>query len=215
MKKLLFLAIILVLSGCKNQAEETAKTPKDDTELKNLFALMQGSFNSEKQSVADSSYYNISLHMYPIWEDKGHFLYVEQALHSMQDKPYRQRVYELSRWNDSVISSAVFTLPNDSLWIGKWKNPTAFDSITPKDLVVREGCAVLLKRKSADHFQGATSKDACKSTLRGASYATSIVSITAAKIESWDQGFNAQGEQVWGAEKGGYIFDRLEPQPKK
>lgn len=28
-------------------------------------------------------------------------------------------------------------------------------------------------------------------------------------IESWDQGFDAEGEQVWGAVKAGYQFDRL------
>jgi hypothetical protein len=26
------------------------------------------------------------------------------------------------------------------------------------------------------------------------------------KIVSWDRGFDASGAQVWGAEKGGYIF---------
>jgi hypothetical protein len=35
--------------------------------------MMQGLFNSEIQSQLDSTYLNISLHMYPIWEDKGDF----------------------------------------------------------------------------------------------------------------------------------------------
>ena len=87
---------------------------------------MQGSFNSEAQVTEDSTYFNISLHMYPIWKDKGNFLYVEQALNNKQNKPYRQRVYELTRLNDSIISSAIYKLPADSLWIDKWKNTNGF-----------------------------------------------------------------------------------------
>jgi len=64
--------------------------------------------------------------MYPIWQDKGNWLYVEQALNSSQDKPYRQRVYEVKIYNDSLFTSNIYTIPNDSLWIGKWKTPEDF-----------------------------------------------------------------------------------------
>ena len=209
MKYFALLLSFIFIFACKNKETEPEVTVDPNAHLEELYGLMQGSFNSEKQSVSDSTYYNISLHMYPIWEGKGHYLYVEQALNSMQDKPYRQRVYELTKLNDSVYSSAVYTLPNDSLWIGKWKTPQAFDSIPPSQLITREGCAVLLKRLGENHYKGSTDSDKCKSTLRGASYATSTVEITPTKIESWDQGFDAEGSQVWGAEKGGYIFDKL------
>ena len=170
---------------------------------------MQGSYNSEKQSQQDSTYLNISLHMYPIWKGQGNYLYVEQALNNRQDKPYRQRVYKVTRLNDSIFSSAVYTLPLDSLWIGKWKTPEAFDSINSDDLIERTGCEVLLKRIDKNHFKGSTGENSCKSSLRGASYATSTVEIIQSRILSWDRGFDADGKQVWGAEKGGYIFDKL------
>lgn len=131
-KVLLILSITLFVFSCKKKEAQ----PKIDTDLNEVFNLMQGSFDSEAQAKADTTYYNISLYMYPIWKDKGHFLYVEQALSSKQDKPYRQRVYEVSRLNDSVISSAIYKLPADSLWIGKWKTPIAFDSISKKDLIL-------------------------------------------------------------------------------
>lgn len=210
MKKLVILALLIAFASCKNKEPKTAEKPAvKEADIEELFAMMHGSFNSEQQANADSTYYNISLHMYPVWPGDGFYLYVEQALNEMQDKPYRQRIYELTQLNDSVISSAVYTIPNDSLWIGKWRTPQAFDSISSTDLIAREGCAVLMVRKGDNHYKGATHENACKSSLRGASYATSIVEITTDKIESWDQGFNAEDEQVWGAEKGGYIFDRL------
>lgn len=208
MKRLLPLLIILIsVYSCKN---ETKPEVKEDNELKELFALMQGSFNSEVQSQVDSSYYNISLHMYPIWEDKGNFLYVEQALNSMQNKPYRQRIYEVNRISDSTFSSAVYNLDVDSLWIGKWNNPKAFDSIALKDIAIKEGCEVVLKRVALNHFMGKTGDNTCVSTMRGASFARSEVEILEDKIMSWDRGFDADGNYVWGAEKGAYIFNKLD-----
>jgi len=198
---LIFVLLILSLTSCKYNSE--------DSELEELYSLMQGSFNSETQAKADSTYYNISLHMYPIWKQQGHYLYVEQAINSMQDKPYRQRVYQVTRVNDTLFKSAIYTLPNDSLWIGKWKDPNSFKSIKPEDLVLREGCEVYLERLGENHYKGATGEKTCGSTLRGASYATSEVEITSGRVASWDRGFDAQDNHVWGADKAGYIFDQL------
>ena len=204
------LCFAFAIIGCKKSEKQVETEPKVDTELNELFGLMQGSFNSEIQAKADSSYYNISLHMYPIWKDKGNFLYVEQALNAMQNRPYRQRIYEVTRLNDSVLSSAVYSIPADSLWIGKWKTPEAFDSISKADLSIRKGCEVLLMRKDNDYFAGKTGDNTCESTLRGAAYARSEVEILSDKIISWDRGFDAEGNHVWGAEKGGYIFNKLD-----
>ncbi len=202
MKRLLFLLVILLgLFSCKNA--------QPDVELNELFVLMQGSFNSEAQAKKDSSYYNISLHMYPIWKDKGNYLYVEQALNSMQNRPYRQRIYKVTRLNDSLFSSAIYTIPSDSLWIGKWKTPLDFEKIRPEDLVERTGCAVVLKKIGDNHFKGATGDKTCKSSLRGASYATSEVEIKKGQILSWDRGFDTNGNHVWGAVEAGYVFDAL------
>ncbi|MFN0200091.1 MAG: CpcT/CpeT family chromophore lyase, partial [Bacteroidia bacterium] len=48
----------------------------------------------------------------------------------------------------------------------------------------------------------------CPSALRGAKYATSEVVIEKKRIISWDRGFNAKDEHVWGAKNGGYEFVR-------
>ena len=46
--------------------------------------------------------------------------------------------------------------------------------------------------------------------MRGASFARSEVEILEDKIISWDRGFDASGNYVWGAEKAGYIFNTLD-----
>lgn len=208
-QKIVFLLLHFVLITSCKQTKTESTTEKDDTDIQELFALMQGSFNSERQSLADSTYYNISLHMYPIWKEKGNWLYVEQAMNSMQDKPYRQRVYEIKRNEKGQLASYVYTIPNDSLWIGKWKTPETFNELSREKLVLRKGCEVLLTKKSSTIFFGKTQNGTCASTLRGASYAMSAVEITSMAIKSWDQGFNSEGKQVWGATEGGYIFDKL------
>lgn len=205
----ILLLATLCLFNCKDDKKEVAKNVKPNY-LPELFAMMQGSFNSEVQSQVDTTYFNISLHMYPIWEDKGNFLYVEQALNARQDNPYRQRIYEVTQLNDSIYSSAIYTIADDSLWIGKWKTPKAFDSLDMSKVTKKEGCEVLLKRLEPNYFKGETGEKSCESTLYGASYATSEVEILEDKIISWDRGFDAKGEHIWGAEKGGYIFNKLD-----
>ena len=44
------------------------------------------------------------LHMYPIWGSNVNFIYVEQSVSSMQEKPYRQRIYEIKRNSDSTFT---------------------------------------------------------------------------------------------------------------
>ncbi|MFK7750665.1 MAG: CpcT/CpeT family chromophore lyase [Kordia sp.] len=63
--------------------------------------------------------------------------------------------------------------------------------------------------KKGNYYTGSTNEKECKSTIRGASYATSEVTIKANEIVSWDRGFDSKNEHVWGAEKAGYVFKRL------
>ncbi len=211
MNKKIFL--LLLLQVCLLVSCGVLKKDKvnDTGSLNSLYQLMQGSFSSEAQAKTDSTYYNISLHMYPIWENSADkYLYVEQAIFTMQDKPYRQRIYKLIQNEDGTFSSVVYKLKDEKNFIGKWNTPAFFDSYTSDILEEREGCAVILSYLGNQVFEGETSGDACKSTLRGASYATSKVHVEPNKIISWDQGFNDADEQVWGATKAGYEFIKYE-----
>ncbi|MEM5565245.1 chromophore lyase CpcT/CpeT [Psychroserpens sp. AS72] len=210
MHRFIILCLLLSVFSCKNQDTKISEEKTTTNHLPELFSLMQGSFDSEIQSQVDSTYFNISLHMYPIWKDKGNFLYVEQALNSKQDKPYRQRIYEVVKLNDSIFSSAIYTIENDSLWIGKWKSPESFDTLSMDNVTKKEGCEVVLKRIEPNYYKGKTGKKTCESSLYGASYATSEVEIMEDKIISWDRGFDDKDEYIWGAEKGGYIFNKLD-----
>lgn len=202
MKNSILLLLTVVIISCKSTKTSTDKSVAN---LNELVTIMQGQYSSEAQSKKDTSYFNISLRMVPIWKNKGHYLYVEQAMFSKQEKPYRVRIYKVSQRGDEFVSE-IHTLKNEKDWIGKWKTPEAFETLTENDIELKSGCEVILKRVGKNKFEGQTGIKTCPSELRGASYATSKVTVTENEILSWDQGFDKNDKQVWGAEKGGYEF---------
>ena len=175
-----------------------------------LVDYMTGSFSSEEQAEKDTSYFNIELEMVPIWKDRldGPWIYVEQAVADHKDKPYRQSVYQLRNRSDGKIESVVYTIPHPQRFAGDYKKDFPLLRITPDSLTRREGCEVVLYMTDNGYFDGGTVDKNCKSDLRGASYATSTVLIYKDKLISWDRGFDENGNQVWGATEGGYIFKK-------
>jgi len=97
-------------------------------------------------------------------------------------------------------------LPDPQRFAGQWREEQPLADLSPADLELRAGCAVFLRLDRFARFAGGTIGRGCGSDLRGARYATSLVTVGPDGIESWDQGFDAEGEQVWGAEKGPYVF---------
>lgn len=203
MKKNLFVPIFFFVSA--------VFYPQSESNLDILVSWMIGSFNSEEQSKNDSDYYNISLEMHRIWSERkdGYWLYVEQAVATSKDKPYRQRIYHLYEDND-VIKSVIYSIPDEKSFVGGWNDASTFQKLSPESLEAREGCEVIIIRKDENTFVGSTIDKNCTSNLRGATYATTEVIITKNKMISWDRGFNDKDEQVWGAVKGGYIFNKLQ-----
>lgn len=188
----------------------------EEAEIDDLAAWMTGSFSSAAQAEADSTYYDIRLEMAPIWTTRqdARWLYVEQAVASMTDRPYRQRVYRVTVGEDGFFESAVFTLPEPEKYVGASHVEAPLADLSPEDLEIREGCTVYLKFEESGQYVGGTRDQDCLSGLRGATYATSEVVVSPGRIESWDRGFDDKGEQVWGAEKGAYVFLKVEGKAK-
>lgn len=203
MKVKYLIVLLLVSSVAISQRKLTVK------DLISVRERMTGFFTSEAQHAADSSnFFNIHLHMVHIWKGKpgGYWLYVEQAAAASLDKPYRQRIYQLSLLNDTTIISQVFEFNNPLRFAGAWQSPQLFNQLTPDSLISRPGCAIHLMRNTNGDYWGSTPGKACKSSLRGASYATSEAWIYRDKLVTWDRGWSEDNKQVWGAEKGGYEF---------
>lgn len=196
---------ILTLTGCT--AAHKTDSAKQDPELESLASLMTGKFSSELQSKTDSTYFNISLVMTPIWSERndGKWLYVEQAVAAKADKPYRQRVYHLQHPSKDTFTSEIYTIKDPLTFAGLQNDKIKKDKLTFDLIELKDGCTVTLK-KQGDTYTGGTDADKCPSDLRGAAYATTKIVLKKGMLESWDQGFDASGKQVWGATKGGYVF---------
>jgi len=177
-------------------------------ELKTVGKMMQGKFSSEKQSNADSAFFDIRLSITPIWDERTDaiWMYVEQAVSSKIDKPYRQRIYKLTQLSDGSFESAVFTMKDPLRFAGKVE---LLKGLNPDSLELREGCSVFLKKSGKKSYEGGTGDKTCPSDMRGAAYASSIVTLNTKMLLSWDRGFDRSDKQVWGAEKGGYKFLRV------
>ena len=204
MKKLILSLFIPLMFCCGNEGSKIENDVATE-----LFELMQGSFDSKNQSLTDSNYYDITLHMYPVWDNQGNFLYVEQSVSTMQETPYRQRIYEIKTSSDSTFTSIIYRLPNDSLFVGAWKDSSLFRDLKKSELKKLDGCEVNLKKVGKNHYLGATNEKSCSSVLYGAVYANSRVEIFNDKIISWDRGFDINDNQIWGAKDGGYVFNKI------
>lgn len=199
--KMKYWCFLVIFLACGTNA------PTDDAQLQQLKSWMTGSFSSAEQAAADTNYFDIRLEMVPIWPERtdAFWLYVEQAAAWSLERPYRQRVYRLSRRDAETLESAVFELPHPLRFAGAWQEKQPLAQLTPDSLTERTGCAILLEFQDGA-FVGSTTGQECTSELHGAAYATSEVRIEPTVLTSWDRGFDAAGKQVWGAETGPYIF---------
>lgn len=201
------LPIVLLLTMV---ASGQTTRPATDADVARLSEMLVGRFDSSVQANADpENYFNILLQMARIWPDRkdGPWLYVEQATALMPHRPYRQRIYRLTRRGDRLVSE-VHELPGDPLrFVGAASDPTKLADLKPEQLAHKAGCDVQLW-PTEDGFVGATVGCECPSKLAGASYATSEVRLFADRLETWDRGYDKEGKQVWGAEHGPYVFNR-------
>lgn len=175
--------------------------------LEMLAFAMEGSYTSAEQAKSDTSYAEIELEMKRIWGKRkdGAWFYVEQAAADSKGKPYRQRVYHLRQVNDSTFASDIHTIKGGEDFWGAYRDPVKLDRLRADSLDLLEGCTVVLRRHGS-LYAGSTDGSSCPNQWKGAAYATTEVTIGSQRMVSWDRGFNAAGEQVWGATKGGYIF---------
>ncbi|MEZ4739828.1 MAG: chromophore lyase CpcT/CpeT [Flavobacteriales bacterium] len=175
--------------------------------LEELASTMAGSYTSAAQANEDSSYFNIELEMVRIWPKRkdGAWFYVEQAAATSKEKPYRQRVYHVQEVNDSTYTSDILTIKGGEALFGAYKDPLLLEQLRMDSVEVLDGCTITLHKRGKTYV-GSTDGRKCSNAWGKATYATSEVRITPGLMVSWDRGYNDEGEQVWGAEKGGYRF---------
>ena len=195
--------------------DDVVEAPMDELQANEMnarlslaFEYLTGLFNSQVQSERNFAYFNVQLAACEVdAPDLGErVLYLEQAMMSNAAEPYRQRLYVIRDNGDGRVVSDVYSLYDTASAVGLCERDEVV-AFTPEQVGLRQGCSVYLAQEG-DAFVGGTDGKSCRSTLSGARYAVSDVTLTANQILSWDRGFDAADNQVWGAEEGPYEFLR-------
>lgn len=206
------LLLVPLLALSCDGPKDTGETGTEPTSILPVFsAWLQGRFDSADQAAEDPTYYDITLTMCRASvPDLGtDVLYVEQAVTG--SAPYRQRLYVLSEGEpvDQVARSAIWEFEDPEPYAG-FCDSGSEEGIFAEGVVPLDGCDVTVAW-DGDSFAGGTETGTCLTDYNGATYATSEVTLDATALTSWDRGWDADGEQVWGAVDGPYVFVRRTP----
>jgi CpeT protein len=179
---------------------------------------LSGNFTSSEQALQDPEFFDINLFSCPALveaEDSQSplvkYLYVEQAVSSSLQAPYRQRIYRVSGIEGETVDtvkSEIFLLNTPEKYIGMCAKPLSERLVKSSEIKGRD-CFVTLTKNAEGNFSGQTPEGGCPSTFRGAVKAESIVTLLPNGLNAWDRGYDAAGNVVWGPTKGPYEFRRV------
>jgi CpeT protein len=208
-----FANLLLLAAACTTAPERTGQTGTPFVAADEATRLLVGRFDSVAQAAADPSYRALQLTVCRVsMPDLGErVFYVEQAQMDELEKPNRQQLYLVEpRVPVATLAVArVFELKSPEHAVGLCARAQP-PSLTAAAVEEKAGCSLPLTW-DGKRFNGGTVGTGCHSSLRGAAYAAAAVMLDSTELRWWDRGYNAQGIQVWGAEKGPYVFLRRTP----
>ncbi|MCB0515854.1 MAG: CpcT/CpeT family chromophore lyase [Chitinophagales bacterium] len=189
---------------------------KNDAMLFSLINMMTGSYNSSRQAAQDSvNFYDISLLIQPVnaaqTDTDNAWLYVEQWYSQNSEITPRQYIYHLQQKSNDTIVNYIYEIQKNiaAPHANDWLSYASLNNIALDSLQIRKGCEVYITATDWG-FKGSTRQGTCPSNYNGAIFATSEIMIMPDKILRIDKGINADGFQVWGIEKGPYIFEKTQ-----
>lgn len=196
--------------------------PADKDPGKTLAAfadLLVGRYSNSTQYTSNpEDYFHLSISVCSIWEDddqvSGKWFYIEHAMYSMGKSPIRQFVWNVTQIDENTVSVVIFELPEKKRFAnscrGSWDND-AFDNMVVRDLIPHEGCEIILNRQVDGSFEGRMGGYDCETEEGAATSLRSEIKITKREILLKDQGFNDDGDQVWGPKdhQPPYVFKKV------
>lgn len=187
-----------------------AQNKAENIDLKKLYINMVGSFHNGLQSKTENNCEQILLKTTPIWQNDqfAYWLFVEQSNTKNCSKTYNQSIYKLFKMNDSVLVKQTYLIAEPKHLKGKWKNLKYIQQLSSKNIILKKGCAVFYTKNKEEVFMGRTHDTDCPNNVNGALFETKTETISPHFLLILNQGFDANGKQVWGETKNGYKFLR-------
>ena len=135
------------------------------------------------------------------------YLYQEQARDDRLNQPYRQRLLKISATSPETVTSDSFRLTAPEDWIGLCRDNKRDRTFTKRDLLPAH-CTVTLTQEGRK-FVGSTPEPGCPSNYRGATFVRNRIILSNQGMKTFDQGVDAKGNRVWGAEDAPYRFRKV------
>ncbi len=141
---------LLTLSFHTSEAAAT----DGDAEIQRIAEWMSGSYDNFEQAAKDEAANTAYKHIRAMahlaavsikgLSDDGfsRTIYIEQALAESADKPYRQRIYLITRKDGNIINRT-YKIANPQDLIGAYKNPEQLAKITLDRLTAEENCDLI------------------------------------------------------------------------
>ena len=207
MKKVLVFAFMFLAAGAQAQVD-LGKTEPDD-----FAARLEGNYDSEEQSHSDPSFYSVEMHIKEISlkgkHPNGHWYYMEQSMISNPSQPFKQAIYRVYKEDKQTIATEVFDLKNPIRFAGAWSNTELLKKTTVDSLIDKPGCKMLFHKDEAGNYYGNIDGKGCASNLNEAAYTTNDITMYSYMMQSWERGWDKDGQQVWGVTKGPYKFRKF------
>jgi len=191
-KSLLFIFLVLVPNFIFSQ------------NIKRYTKSISGVFWTKEQHSKDSTFDNVIVrtNLIRIDSDGTYWVYTEQGEFENYI-PYRKRVYELKLVED-VIHQRIYYIKNETNF--SYLN---YKSITNDDIFLKEGCDIQIRYNGRGVYNGSTDGNGCVATFRGSSYVTTDFWVKRNQVGSWERGWSNDGDQVWGSQRGYYIYKKI------
>jgi hypothetical protein len=133
------------------------------------------------------------------------YLYQEQALTQKLNQPYRQRFLQIQPSQDrETVESKSFKPQRSETVVGLCNKPKEKRTVKLSELG-DSVCSVFLKPTETG-FVGETPSQGCPAKVRGAVKITNRIVLRPEGMDTWDRGYDANGNQVWGAQSDSYQF---------
>lgn len=140
------------LEKTKTKEEIIATTNK----LEKAYNMCLGFFSNKEQAQNASSplYKSQELISVPIWSKRNgeYWFYICWLQENRPEILLSQEVWNLKRKDREAIEVTMYDLPNKDNYIKDWRKKDPLDNLSPKDLILRNGCSATMKRVDNDTF---------------------------------------------------------------
>jgi len=182
-----------------------------DPQVNDIINHLVGRMDTSAQNLANPSAPNVRMTTCVVEvsgienEVNSIYLYQEQALSNQLNQPYRQRFLEIRPVaTEEKVESTAFKPINPQKWVNLCDRPETQRNVNSFDL--GEAVCTVSLRPLMTIYIGETPPEGCPTNVRGAVRITNTVILHSQGMDTFDRGFDAQGNQVWGAENQGYQF---------